>query len=206
MSETSDYWDKIYFNVVPSNITDNFEKKRILLKYIFDYVKKNDAIVEIGCGKGLIGGILHLVYAKLKWTGIDISPEAIKFCRNVWKIDGKIADATNVPLPDNCCNVLMALDVLEHIHPKDRIKTYSEINRLLKDKGMVFLSFSLDPTNGHNAKYDFGFTNKDLFELVGAIHGIIYKIEKFNTINRNYQFFILLKDTEYDGVIAVDPK
>jgi ubiquinone/menaquinone biosynthesis C-methylase UbiE len=74
-------------------------KKRleILLKYI-DF-KKGNSILDFGCGTGYLYKYLQKSGFKVKYTGIDISSEAIKFAKKIYN-------------KENNCNFILA-NILE---------------------------------------------------------------------------------------------
>jgi len=91
-------------------------------------------ILDIGCGTGALMAELQSfgeVY------GVDPSEKAIMFCqaRGLWNVTR--GSVTNIPYPDDYFDVILALDVLEHI--EDDEKGISETRRVLKPGGISII-------------------------------------------------------------------
>ncbi len=80
--------------------------------------------LNVGCGKRILEG----------WTNCDIArdPEADR--------DPEIlCDAKQIPLPDGCADVLMAIHLWEHIYRWDCDEVMTEWKRLLRPGGILIL-------------------------------------------------------------------
>lgn len=117
--------------------------KNNLLEHIirYEHVKGDPTktVLDIGCGSGHGSNTLarkfHTVY------GVDISPEAISYAQTNWQLPNIIfqtGDSLNIPFPDNSFDVVVAFEVFEHL--TDWRKFLSEIKRVLKADGLVYLS------------------------------------------------------------------
>lgn len=91
-------------------------------------------ILDVGCGTG---GLLKELAPFGKVTGVDVSPRAIAFCNERGFTDVSLGSATDIPFPDGTFDLVLALDVIEHI--EDDRKALAEINRVLKPGGTVFV-------------------------------------------------------------------
>lgn len=117
---------------------DSFEKGRLipLLGNI-----ENKKIIDLGCGTGrLIAQIKRRFPAKnAKITVVDISDEMLKITkRKFHDVDCINADATDLPFPDNSFDIAIAAFLIVHI--RDLNKTFDEIYRILKPKGILILT------------------------------------------------------------------
>ncbi len=114
---------------------------RLLKKFIQENIngRKNAVLLDLGCGikpyKSLFEPYLS------RYLGLDLSsnPQADIACL-----------AESVSLPDQSCNVVLALQLLEHT--EEPIKVLNEINRLLAKGGVriyyypgIFLLSSSSP-------------------------------------------------------------
>ena len=91
-------------------------------------------ILDVGCGTG---ALLREVEAFGNARGIDMSPEAIQYCQRRGLSNVQQGSITNIPFPDNCFDVVMALDVLEHV--ADDQNGLAEVFRVLKPGGHALL-------------------------------------------------------------------
>lgn len=114
--------------------------KRHLLKSLYEKFVKNKgnlAILEIGCGSG---DVLSLVQDWGNVRGIDISPEAVNYCKikgfkNVVCGDLATMDISN---EKEKYDIILALDVLEHI--QDDVDIMKKVNKMLKREGLFFIT------------------------------------------------------------------
>ncbi|MDD3461617.1 MAG: class I SAM-dependent methyltransferase [Mesotoga sp.] len=152
---------------------------------IFDFIaqniknKQNIKILDIGCGTGIVLKKLEKIGA---CYGIDISEEAILFCKkrklkNVYK-----ANAENLPFINESFDLITVLDVLEHI--KNPQNVLNEINRILKNDGIAiitvpafkFLWSSHDKMLHHITRYD----KSELFKVLKTCNFNISRISYYN--------------------------
>ena len=108
-------------------------------------------VLDIGCGHGWYP--LHLIE---KWqlkghiTGIDISSHNITLFQNEIKkrgysekLSASVANAENLPFPDNTFDIVYSTESLEHIESTD--KFFSEAGRVLKSGGKLIITTPSGP-------------------------------------------------------------
>lgn len=85
----------------------NFSKRTLI------EIVKEDTVLDIGCGDGLLMEELKKKGIKIK--GIDISSKAVEIAKNrgLDAIQGDITD--RLPFPDKSFKSVLLIDVLEHI-------------------------------------------------------------------------------------------
>ena len=84
-----------------------------LIRYLRKQIKTG-RLLEVGCG---VGYFLAQAEKYFETYGIDISPIAIQYAKkNTTKSILTVGSATNLPFKNDFFNIVVALDVLEHIH------------------------------------------------------------------------------------------
>jgi ubiquinone/menaquinone biosynthesis C-methylase UbiE len=103
----------------------------------------NDRVINLGCGEGPQAIVYAGQYKEM--IGVDINKEKLERSKEAMKIykikNYKIlcANVENASLPDNSFDKAIAIDIIEHVQsPK---KFCLEINRLLKEKGELLITF-----------------------------------------------------------------
>lgn len=99
----------------------------------------SQSVLDIGCGAGHGSNMLSKKYKKV--YGVDISEEAIQYAKKNWAADNiefVVGSAMDIPFPDNSFDTISAFEVFEHLD--DWRKFLSEIKRVLKPRGVVYIS------------------------------------------------------------------
>jgi SAM-dependent methyltransferase len=115
--------------------TFNANSVRLVFEVIGSVDLNDRTIVEIGCGRG---GNAALVAEKFSGQviGIDMSSEAIAFCRKTHlghSIDFRVGDALNIPLADGSCDAIINV---ESSHSYGNLpKFLSEVHRICRSGG-----------------------------------------------------------------------
>lgn len=159
-------------------------KKRIVLDTIDRYLNKNDKVkvLDIGCGSGLMLNSLGKVGQTF---GMDMSDDAINFCREIF--NGQVKHGflpDKIPYAENFFDLVVALDVIEHVE-RDVDALIAMHSRLVSGGKAVitvpaymFLWSKFDELNEHKRRY----TKKELeFKLMQAGFSID-KISYYNTL------------------------
>jgi ubiquinone biosynthesis O-methyltransferase len=135
------HWEQISLNPRKRNsfVLGRYQNMFQLVQKEIDI--KNKKLLDIGCGDG----VLSYLFAKegAKVTGIDYSDIAIEFGKEKIKsknldIDFKQGSAYELPYKDNSFDIIVSSDVIEHL--EDVPKYLSEINRVVKNGGIVVIS------------------------------------------------------------------
>jgi Methylase involved in ubiquinone/menaquinone biosynthesis len=116
--------------------------KRILDRYI----KRDAAVLEIGCGTGYYG--MYLADKCKDYTGIDIVPANIALLskkiaeRKLENAHAMVADATNLKeFADGSFDVVLALGPIYHLPPKEQETVFKESKRVCKQNGVVMFAY-----------------------------------------------------------------
>jgi ubiquinone/menaquinone biosynthesis C-methylase UbiE len=121
--------------------------------------RRPQKILDVGCGTGETISFLKKLFPKAKFYGVDSSSSAIKFSKlrghkNILK-----SLAEKLPFKDKTFDVILFLDVLEHI--SDDQKVINEAKRVLKKNGSIiitspalnFIWSAHDTDQGHKRRY-----------------------------------------------------
>ena len=140
--------------------------KRRYVKWIISThtAKKKQTTLDVGCGTGK--NMEELSSFGEVW-GVDISDEALSFCKKRGLTHIKKGEAENLPFNDDTFDVVCALDVLEHVDDKLAVK---EIKKVLKDDGFIVITVPAydwlwsrwDEVLGHKRRY----TKKQLGQVL----------------------------------------
>lgn len=118
--------DKHWWHINKRKLVEFFIRKNLQ--------NKTDNILDVGCGTGK-----NIESLSTNWEcwGIDVSPEAIAFCKKrgiKTVIKGSLA---KIPFPKQSFSGITVLDVLEHV---DDTEALQEIYRVLKKNGIVIIT------------------------------------------------------------------
>ncbi len=114
------------------------------LRKVMDYVQNPTPytnILDFGCGSGVMLPYLSSISAHVTAMDVDLLP--IRSVQKYIPLPQNVAvkDATQIPvsaLPTNSFDLIIALDVLEHVH--DLPQTLRELLGLLKPDGRLIVS------------------------------------------------------------------
>lgn len=122
--------------------------------------KKNNMILDVGCGAGLLGIASEpFLGQEGKYVGIDVMKKDIDFCRKHYpsanfefihfdvnnpayapaQKDGKL----KWPIESESVDLSTALSVWTHLNEEDALFYFKEINRVLKPDGKAIVTFFL---------------------------------------------------------------
>jgi len=124
-----------------------YEQKEFTELYLLPYFKKHlpnfaeFKILEIGCAEA---GFLDVLYdLNIEATGLELAPGRVKIAKeknlNLNIFVGDITDQNIVNKIGDTFDFIIMRDVIEHI--PDRITTFSNIKKLLKKNGYLYVTF-----------------------------------------------------------------
>ena len=110
------------------------------LKFLFDYVKNNDKVLDLGCGNARYFEFLK--DKQIEYIGVDNSEELIKIARKRYpQTKFQNADALKLPFPDNYFDKIYSIAVFHHIPSQElRMRFLKEAKRVLKPGGIFILT------------------------------------------------------------------
>jgi len=127
-----------------NKIADDFSRTRSFLwdglKPLSEHTKPGDKVLDLGCGNGRL---LQIFEGKnIDYFGIDNSEKLIEVAKKKYPdYNFQIADAFNLPFPENFFDKIYSIAVLHHI-PSNEFRTQflTEANRVLRSGGILILS------------------------------------------------------------------
>jgi SAM-dependent methyltransferase len=145
-------------------------------------------ILDIGCGTG---ANLEILSQFGEAEGVDVSPDALAFCRQRGLRNVRQGEVEHLPYEDSSFDLATALDVVEHLD--DDVAGLSEMRRVLRPGGyallfvpaFMFLWGVQDDVSHHRRRY----TRATLERAVGAAG---FEIERFTYANISFFMPILL--------------
>ena len=170
--------------------------------FSFAYSGDNLKILEVGCSSGFMLRRLRKEYPSAEICGADIIIETLKRLSRELNAEGIPTpilqfDLTTCPLPNDYLDLVVALNVLEHI--KDHEKAIVEVVRILKPGGVFIFEVPAGPNlyddhdreSNHYRRYKAseleklltskGFVKKRLSHLGVFIFPVFYIIKKINS-------------------------
>ena len=189
-----------------------FRTRRNIIFWLFKEYKisSNDRILDYGCGSGFLVGKLQAI--GLDASGVDVSDEAIRVgigrgVKNLYSLD-----RVRSHFDDNSFDLVMALDVIEHI--KNDKEAIDELSRVLKPNGHLIIMVPAyqwmwgvqDDVAHHFRRYSMG----SILKLAGNYSELgVIKKSYFNTFLfppvaavRLVSRFLRLKNRESDFDIS----
>ena len=138
-ASVSDYYDRHWRNRIDKEpgSKDVTWKDQGAVRLLVKHGKALDCVMDLGCGIGLTFQFLATIPGVKRLIGIEPSPLAIVEAKRRFpqaEIHEAFAEDISV-VPDNTCDAVVALAVMEHIYDTHRV--LNEINRVLKPGGLV---------------------------------------------------------------------
>jgi SAM-dependent methyltransferase len=170
-------------------------RRRILSTFLKEIIApmKNDRprILDVGCGTG---ANLELLSKFGEAEGVDVSIDALEFCKQRGLSSVRKGEAEKLPYADDSFDLVTALDVVEHLD--DDVAGLKEMQRVLRPGGhallfvpaFMFLWGVQDDISHHRRRY----TSRQLRSAVTAA-GL--KVERITYANMSFFFPILIVRT-----------
>jgi len=224
--------ERIYFDRFTSTQSwHTFTKKtysRIAQHFLKLDPKKNDRIIDMGCGTGELTKEIHNLSFK-NISGYDISRNCILMAKKKYpEIDFKVKDIENTELKDSSVDFLFYSGILHHF--TDTKNVIKEAKRILKKNGKAFV-FEPNACNPvlwlfRNKKSPFKsenlktpneeFLTKDQIKYafekenfrtikIGCISGISYTKEYFQRLFPFPFFYVVHAYNLFDAILGITP-
>lgn len=171
-------------------------------------------LLDIGFGKGNLERSLRR--SNFDLFGIDISEKSVNEIRKDVKGIFKKGNILKIPFNDGFFDVVLCLDILEHISPKNTFGALKEVFRVLKKGSILILSIPMNEglenlvkqekvnPNAHVRTYTSNIIKTELNLSGFTVQREIYlsAYEKFYNIKKIINSFLKLKDYNLLIIIA----
>jgi SAM-dependent methyltransferase len=145
-------------------------------------------ILDVGCGTG---ANLEMLSQFGEAEGVDVSDEALSFCRQRGLTNVKQGAAESLPYKTDSFDLVTGLDVVEHFD--DDLAGLKEMRRVLRQGGrallfvpaFMFLWGVQDDVSNHRRRYT-------LKELKGVVQDAGFEVERATYVNLSFFAPILL--------------
>jgi 2-polyprenyl-3-methyl-5-hydroxy-6-metoxy-1,4-benzoquinol methylase len=133
-----------------TNLESSFQKYRISKVCQIYTPKKNEKVLDLGCGWGTFCFVFSPLCKKI--TGVDFSRKSIGLCQkllaqtNYKNINFICRDGQETKLKSGSYDVVICADLVEHLYPDIFEKVLEECNRVLKKGGKLII---WTPNRGH---------------------------------------------------------
>jgi len=132
------YRDKFVSNAVLDHQffkpLDRFDLRFARTMWVYDNVRRNTAILDLGCGAGM----LALLKRKgVTLTGADLSDECVAAARRNGYDETLRAELHALPFAEASFDYVVSLDVIGHIPAEQKDAVLAEIRRVLRPDGVT---------------------------------------------------------------------
>ena len=107
---------------------------RPFLHELLEEIPKNvDSLVDVGCGRGIVGAMTRIYRTPKRLVGIDVFPDYIDFCKKYIMYDELfLLDLRQTPLPfkDQEFDVATCIETIEHMPKIHGEKLLEELHRI----------------------------------------------------------------------------
>ena len=175
-----------------------------MTRYVFSsQFVKDKVVLDIACGSGYGTDYLLKVGAR-KVIGADISEETIDYCKNKYSgkdIEFLVGGVEKIPVEDNCVDVIVSFETIEHVNETAQIQFLCEAKRVLKPDGIFVVSTpnswvyikgnpfhvkELDPKEfGHLLKENF--KNVEIFYQDDIESSYVYSKENLEGVSKKFE-------------------
>jgi len=170
-------WDKWYKKGVK---WDSNKPSKNIIKFK-EYLRKKDRILDLGCGQGR--DVIYLAKLGFDSYGIDISKVAIKKIKKrcgAKNLHAFVGNSEKLPFENNFFDAVYCGWVLEYTNIK---KSISEIERVVKKYGIVYLVFWLNSKLIKTGKINYTSKEKEIMPHINKFK--LLKKEKYYVLNSN---------------------
>ena len=137
------FWN--YFSSDPlfSNQYFSNHSGDLLLEYLSTLVKFEGRVLDYGCGLGYLVG--HLLGRGVACEALDFSPASINLVRDKFASHplfrgAVVATEVPTPLPAKSMDIVLSVEMVEHLFDQHLAPTFAEFHRLLRPGGTLIVT------------------------------------------------------------------
>lgn len=210
-TNSSNFWNKHFESKQSFDTQDGMTKDKI--KKITSLLPNRALrILDVGFGQGYFEEVVEKKRKDINITGIDISSAAVERANRTFKgkyIQGDLKKVKKV-FKKGSFDIIVAIEVIEHISPSNIFKFFFDANYLLKPNGSLIISTPLNEhlrdtvenKSGHVRDYSINVIKEELREsgfTVNTIHAF-YAFKTFYQLKKSI-VSILKKQWEVNNVV-----
>jgi SAM-dependent methyltransferase len=113
---------------------DRFDLRFARTMWVYDNVRRNSALLDLGCGAGMLALLKRKGVAL---TGVDLSDECVAAARRNGYDETVLAELHALPFEDASFDYVASLDVIGHIPAEQKDAVFAEIKRVLRPGGVT---------------------------------------------------------------------
>jgi predicted TPR repeat methyltransferase len=172
----------------------------VLFGLSYEYIKKGDALLDIGIGTGISSKLFYL--AGLHISGIDGSAEMLNICKTKGIAEELIEQDLLVfpwPYRDDMFNHVICCGVFHFIGDLD--KMFDEISRIQKNDG-IFAFTVMDGKDNQRNQERYQERIEDGLNIFSHKARYIYKLMKNNHYSKEKEIISFVGQTQYRAIVA----
>ncbi|MGD0405739.1 MAG: class I SAM-dependent methyltransferase [Candidatus Bathyarchaeia archaeon] len=184
----------------------DYELYRFILRELPDLNEMT--VLDCGCARGVWGYLLRSEKNGYKTTiiGLDRYNPYLSFCKTFHVYNNLVkADIRHLPFRDSAFEIVIAIEVLEHLEKTDGTKFLSELERVCKRKLVLSTPngfWKQGALGGNNLElHRSGWTVNELKNLGFRVHGIGFKFVKVYDVDPRVWGFFFYIFTPFSYVI-----
>ena len=201
-TQIADFYDT--FNTDAVHVKSNLRHYHIFSRLVEIGLKKNDSVLEVGCGSGALTTLIHAYVKRGKITGVDISPASIAYAKKRFKKSNRtsfwVSDMSDFEY-DGKFDLIVMPDVIEHIPIKDHLDLFQKMRKHMHDSSILAINIP-NPKFLEKEQKD---SNPDLQIIDQPIHTDVLAKNLMDNdliIDRIENYSLFYKVADYTFIVA----